>query len=151
MARNDFFDISIFGDKKLQRKLRKLERKVQRKFLREEFKESSNRLQSEVVQYIDRVLGRHRGIYRNAWADAKTATGKAGSGVLRVGIVLPSREDLAIAADDPNYYPYAIEYGHGNVPAHPHIRPAVDNNADAELAKIGRGLGRKIEREARKK
>ena len=48
----------------------------------------------------------------------------------KIGIRIATgrRDELPIWADDPYYYPMAVEVGTANMPAHPYMRPALDEN-----------------------
>ena len=70
---------------------------------------------------------------------------------MRLGLELPQRSDLGIPEGDKYYYPLAVEYGHTNAPAHPYIRPAIDDYREEEFAKLASDIGKGIEREAAKR
>lgn len=144
-------DISIVGDKALQRKLKRLAGKVQRKVVRVALRKAARRIRERIIQNVSGApVGVITGEYRAAWKSSKVRAGGGKRGLIRLGIAFPSREILGIAPEDKSYYPAAIEYGHDGVPAHPHVRPAVDDNIDAERRKIGRDIGKAIEREAKR-
>lgn len=72
---------------------------------------------------------------------------RSGFGVL---IVTPSREELGIDPKEKGFYPVHLELGHGNVPAHPYMRDAMDSMRDQTRLKIGAEIIKGIEREAKK-
>lgn len=141
-------DISVLGDKELEKRLRRLEGKTQRKVVRQALRKSAKRIKTHVDTNlsglkVNVLTGALREAFRNT--PIKGATRR---GVIRVGIPFPERELLGIAPSDPHYYPTAVEYGHGNVPPHPYLRPAVDEHKALEFTVIGRDIGKGIEREA---
>jgi HK97 gp10 family phage protein len=48
------------------------------------------------------------------------------------------------------FYAHLVEFGHSGAPAHPFLRPAVDNKHEAALQVIGPKLGKEVEKQARK-
>lgn len=140
-------DISMFGDKELQRKLNRLGQRGATKVVRQALRKAAKRAKDRVVQNLSGAPVQVRtGTLRQAFQATKIA-GKTSRGFIRLGVVVPDRAALGIT--DPNsFYPYSVEYGHGNVPAHPYIRPAIDDHKSSEFAEIGRDIGRGIEKEA---
>lgn len=147
MASN-FIDISVFGDKALQRRLQRVATTTQRKIVRQALRASAKRIKPYVLQNIQSKLGQRTGAYYKAWKRAKIRSGATRRGMIRLGIAMPTREEFGIAPGDKYFYPAALEYGQkrGNrhVPARPHIRPAVDNNKGREFRQISRDIGRGI-------
>jgi hypothetical protein len=70
--------------------------------------------------------------------------------IIGYALALPERSDLGIEGDE-EYYPAILEYGHGTVPAKSYLRATIDDNATAELRRVGDDIGKGIERKARKK
>lgn len=146
-------DISVIGARELERKLKKLDTRIQKKVVRQALRTSAKRVKKRVVNNLSntRVMVQS-GKLLNAFKNAKTKSFTRRYGI-RIGHVLPSREELGIPAyqsgkKDAGYYPYFVEYGHGDVPAHPFLRPAIDEHKNMEFHRIGRDIGRNIEREA---
>lgn len=140
------FDISILGDRALQRKLNQLERKEARKIVSRALRNSAKRVRPEVANRAPVDTG----TLRDAMSRAKIRVQKSNvRGGVRLGIVMPSREDLGIAPDDKGYYPFSLEYGQENAAARPYIRPTVDRMTPSEHRKIGRDIGKAIERRAK--
>lgn len=142
------FDLRLLGVPGLERKLKRLERATQRRIVRKALRESAKRVRVYVVTNLSGVkVNVDTGTLRDAFARGKIR-GSTRRGVIRVGIQFPERDELGIHADDPYYYPTAVEYGHGKVPAYPYMRPAVDEHDTTERLLIGRAIGHGIEREA---
>ena len=112
-------DISVLGDKALSRKLKKLPGVAQGKVVRPAMRAAAKEIVLPAIRAeIHDVTGN---LSRNLMIRA--AKSKAFTGVL----VMPgTREKMGIPNDDPYYYPSAVEFGHGNVPAHPFLRPGMD-------------------------
>lgn len=142
--------ISFIGDRALQRKLNRLETRTAKKVVSAAFRKSAKRIRRRVVQNLSgNPVQVRRGELRRLFERAKIR-GSSRRGRIRIGIVEPDRDELGITSGDPNYWPYAVEYGHGGVPPHPYLRPAVDDHYDQEVAEIGRDIGAGIEREAKR-
>ncbi len=148
-------DIRMLGAPELERKLRRLERQTQRKLVRQSLRASAKRMKGYLIANIaSGVPPRVReGDLLGAFLGAKVR-GYTNRGKIKIGVVPPTRQELSIPADDPNYYPVAIEYGHASggveVPAYPYMRPAVDDHAEIETRLIAQDLGDRIAREASK-
>lgn len=141
-------DIRVLGVPELERALKRLEGKTQRKVVRAALRKSAKRTQGRVVDNLSGLkVNVLTGALREAFKNAPIR-GRTRRGVMRVGITFPERDALGIDASDPYYYPTAVEYGHGDVPAHPYLRPAIDEHRGKEVAAIGRDIGKGIEREA---
>lgn len=143
--------IAFLGDKDLQRQLNRLEKRSATKVVTQALRASAKRTKTRLIQNLSGdPVGVRTGELRRAFQGAKIRAGKRRRGLIRLGIVVPSRDELGISASDPHFYPYAVEYGHGAVQARPYIRPAVDEHYDAEIAAIGRDIGKRITKAARK-
>lgn len=167
------FDVTVLGVPGLQRKLDRLTRQAQAKAIRPAVRASAKRAHQRVLANIGGL--KLRIITGRLLAAFKAAKIRAagGRGMIRIGVTWPTRAELGIPAEDPNFYPVAIEYGHVirprgakpagsaeralrrnfkisgggfSVPAHPFLRPAIDEHRTAELAQLGRDIGAAIER-----
>jgi len=141
-------DISLVGDKALTKKLHRLEGPAQKRIVRKGLRVGAKPVLAAAKAKVPVKTGRTK---------AGLKIRSAGRSRSRIGVVVktPPRAALGIAADDPNYYPMSVEYGHstkggGHVPARPFMRPALDENAQQVLGIIRREIGAGIEREARK-
>ena len=144
------FDISVLGQRELERRLRSLDYKMQGKAVRPALRNSAKRAKERIVHNLnnDRVQ-RQTGTLINAFAAQKPVSANR-RGQVRVGVPLPDRSSLGKKAE-PGYYPTAVEYGHvsnlgGRVPAYPYIRPAIDEHRDAEFAAIAKDIRAGIDR-----
>jgi len=145
----------VLGVESLTAQLRALPQAAAKKIVREALAAAAAKIKAQILANIDAYLQRITGQYRAAWEKTTIASQPRRRGQVRMGIKYPEREDLGIGPRDPYYYPYAIEYGHAargrggrpkgrsrrdnhkkgvtapkDVPAIPHVRPAVDEHAD---------------------
>ena len=139
-----FIDISLIGDKVLQRKLKRLPIATQKKIVRKALREGGRPVLAAAQQNVPVRSGRTK-------ASLKLRARKAKRGSFGVDVRTGTRAELGIPENDPSYYPFSVEYGHGNVAAQPFMRPAMDDNRDKALRIIGKELGAGILREARKR
>lgn len=143
--------MKVEGAKELAKFLRRLPVDVQKKHLPRALRRSAERVRARVA--LDTPVDTEQ--LQDALADAKISGRVAGNSI-RYGVVMPTREELGIAADAPGYYPLAIEYGFLNkrtgkqVPPRRFIRNAVDAIAKQEFRLIRRDVGQQIDRAARR-
>lgn len=161
----DSFDISILGDKELQRALDELPRTVQKRILTGVMTKAGNQIIKPAVLAAVPV---DTGLLKAKLSEEKfKVVARQGGQKLRAGMPMPTREAMGIGKlnltkmerklikwglkKKPKewwYYPAHVEYGHGSVPAHSYIRKPTDDNANRVFAMIGRLLGPAIERAA---
>ena len=138
-------DISMIGDKALQRKFAKLTPAIQKKIARKSFRKAAKLIKASARAKVSVESGAlKRGI---AVKSAKRKRGRGGQ--IGIAVVTPTREKLGIDASYPWYYPAVIEYGSKNHAARPYLRPALDSNRRRALALIGDDL-REAVREAKR-
>jgi HK97 gp10 family phage protein len=141
------WDISIVGDKALQRRFNRLSRGVQGKILRKVIRDGAKRAKKRV---IDNLSGSpvmvQTGETRAAFEKAKIRTASRSRDSIRIGMVTPTPEELGIPQGAKHYYPFAIEYGHVRAEPRPFIRPAIDDHRKQEIAIMGREIGIKMAR-----
>jgi hypothetical protein len=130
-------DITMFGDKALERKLAKLPPVVQRKVVRKECRESAKRMKPRVVAAVPSKRGKLKQLVQNF----RVRAGKQKRGSVYIGLTLPEERKDAIAI-------FAVEYGSkdGKRAAQPFIRRTVNAHMEAEQRRIGQGIGRGIEK-----
>ena len=133
-------DISILGDKKLQRQLIGLVPKLQKRA----FKDAAKRALVSVLADARRRVPVKSGRLKRS---LKIKPLKGGIGAI---VSTGTRKALRIDANDPYYYPAAIEYGTKGKDARPFLRPALLNRTEEVLRIFGRELGPAIERAAKK-
>ena len=145
----DGIDIRLFGDRELERKLERFERKVQRKMIARVFRDHLEVIRDRIVRNLSgNPVHPDSGRLRNAMRSArKRAVSRRPRQMIRIGIAWPTRAELGIDADDPHFFPAAIEFGHRGAPAHPFMRPAIDAYRRLDVARIARRLRRMIRRE----
>lgn len=150
-------DISMLGDKELDRKLAKLATAAsQKRAVRPALRKSTKRLKAHVVANLSgRVVKPDTGRWLRATIAAKVKAIKRSRGEIGTAFAMPTREELGIEPGYEWYYPFAVEYGHP-APGREHasakapIRQAVNSHAREELFRIGRDIGKGIEKEAKK-
>lgn len=150
-------DISMIGDKELERKLAKLATPAsQKRAVRPALRKSTKRLKAHVVANLSGlVVQPDTGRWLRAAIAAKVKAIKRSRGEIGTAFAMPTREALGIAPGDESYYPASVEYGHP-APGREHasakapIRQAVNSHAREELFRIGRDIGKGIEKEAKK-
>lgn len=143
-------DIRAIGFDHLEKKLHKLVDKTQKKIVSGALRKESTRTKRRIVANIKGQDLIKTGNMLTAFKGAKVKTAKGSRNFIRIGVENPTRDALGIAPDDPYYYPYSVEFGHGSVEPKPFIRPAVDENKTQSLYEIGQDIGKGIEREAMK-
>ena len=118
-----YIDISLLGDKALQRKLNRLPQKIQKKVMRQALREGARPILAAAKTNAPVDTGRMK-------ASLKLRSHKARRGNFGVEVRTGTRTELGIPEGATSYYPYSVEFGHGNVPAHPFMRPALDDNRE---------------------
>ncbi len=152
-------DISILGDKELEKKLAALgSEAAQKKAVRPALRKSIKRIRTRVIQHLSGLpVQPQTGRLLVGMASVKPQSLRRSRGTLGVVLPFPSREQLGIDPKDKYFYPAAVEYGHvrgagkSAAPPHPFIRPAVDNNSERELSLIAADIGKGIIKQAMKK
>lgn len=140
-------DISLLGDKALQRKLQRLPYAMQKKIVRPSLREAARPMLATAKAIVPVETGR---LKKSLKLRAMKVHRRDQFGVV---VFTGKREELGIPADDKSYYPMSVEYGHGGphpAPAHPFLRPAFDANKEGAKAIIAREIGQRITTEARK-
>lgn len=136
-------DVMVFGDKQLQRRLSNLILKLQRKVVRKSLREAARPIHAASKAKCPVLTGRLR-------KSIKLRAMRRARGRFGMRIITGTREELGIPADEPYYYPAAVETGHGNVPAYPFLRPALHENRGKALKIACQFLRQGIEQEMRR-
>lgn len=139
----DGVDISLVGDKKLQRKFKQLVGTVQKKIARKAMRAGAKIIQQDAKKRVKTKSGR---LKKSIKVKAIKRSRRAIGFLVRTG----TRKELQVDENSQYYYPAALEYGHGGVRAFPYLRPALDNNADKALKKIGEVIAQGIREEGAK-
>ncbi len=142
-----FVDIRIFGDKAVARMLAKLPDKMQKTAVRIPMRKSAKRMKAAIVAAVPVKTGRLKAAMR---AEKLLLTQNKRTGLIQYTIDLPPRAAVGIDPKDEFYYPTHLEFGHGNVPPHSFIRAPVNRMQDAEIAQMGRDIGKETIRLAKK-
>ncbi len=145
----DGFDIRVFGDKELERAFGKLTRRLQRKYIVRVFKQHLEVVRSRIIGFlsghpIEVRTGRLLSAMTNARKRPSTRRPRA---LVRWGIEWPTRQELGIDAEDPHFFPSALEYGTSTMRARPFMRPAIDNFRKLDIARIARRLRAELRKE----
>lgn len=140
MASNGMVDISVFGNKELEKALHKLPTAVQRKLTKESLKRGAD----IVLQAAKTRVHRLTGLLANTIFVKKM---KSHGGTFGWVVMTPTREMLAgtKAQTAKGYYPQHLEYGSKHQPPYPYMRPAADENLERVLAEIEAGLAAELE------
>ncbi len=152
-------DISMLGDKDLERMFRKLPAAMQDKALRPAVKAGAELARKEAIRRVPVDTGRLK-----AAMSAMRIRTRLNKGILVAGLPFPDRSDLGISPSDENFWPAAVEYGHAGpggaartgsgkrasgrrtkgvtkaVAPRPFLRPAIDENRERILRIIGASL-----------
>jgi hypothetical protein len=149
----------VFGVKETERMFDLLPDRMDEKVASNAVRRSAYRMRTPVARATPRKTGRLRTLIANA----KVRSAGKRRGFVRVGWLMPTREELGIPAEAKGYYPTALEYGwRGKVPIpgggsrsigfqlpRPYIRRTTDQYTRQEWQQISRDI-RAIEAEARK-
>jgi hypothetical protein len=138
-----------FGFEESEKKLHRLQEKVQKKIVSGALRKEARRAKQRIAENIKRLNLIDSGMLLAGY-EAAPIKSQGKPGLIRVGVVNPTREALGIDPDDKYYYPYAVEFGHAGADAKPFIRPAIDNHKRESYRQIGGDIGKSIEREALK-
>jgi len=148
-------DISFLGDKKLSRKLKRLPVNTRNTIIRKAFRSSNKRLRGALGRALSgEIVSPDTGRWLSSMKTAKIRATRSG-GWYRMGIDMPERDELGIAAGDKGgYYPAFIEYGapdrrfRSGAPnplrEFAPIRKTADAMSSVELKRIGDEIGKGI-------
>jgi HK97 gp10 family phage protein len=141
------WDIQVLGLENLERKWRNMDAKVQRKILATAARNSAKRTKDRMVENLSgHPVGVVTGRTREAFKKARIRSGSRSRNFIRVGPVIPTREELGIPPwpEEKSFYPFALEYGTSRMAARPFIRPAIDNHVREELNAVAAEVAPKI-------
>lgn len=136
-------DISLVGDKALQRKLKSLDFALQKKILRKALRAGAKPVRDAARTNAPVREGK---IKKSIKVRAMKRSRK-GIGVL---VAVGTRQELGISEED--FYNYAVgtELGTSKAAAQPYLRPALDSKSSEALKIIAREIDAGIKSEARK-
>ena len=145
MSSGSFIDISVIGDKALQKSLRELGApKYQRKVVRKALREAAKPILRSAREKVPSDTGKLRkGLRIRA---AKSRRGRFG-----IRVMTPPRAYLGIDPEAKGYYPAHVELGTRRMAARPYLRPAFDENREKSLGLFARELRKAIDAEWRKR
>lgn len=127
------FDISLLGDKELQRQFQQLPLVVQRKLLRQSFRAALRPVLAAARARAPKVTGRMARTLR-------LRAMKRRRGQLGLMIISGTREALGIPPDSRSYYPAHVELGTSQMPAEPYLRPSFDSQRESMVQTLARGI-----------
>jgi HK97 gp10 family phage protein len=133
-----FIDITMLGDKELEKALAAIDEKMQKKLMQNALREGAKIIAEEAKVRAPKRTGMlKRSIKVRALHQKKRGT-------LGVQVQTGTRRELGISEQAYGYYPAALEYGWRmkrsgeHVPAKPYMRPALDTKRGQAFRVIGR-------------
>lgn len=155
-------DITLLGDKELERLLGRLEGNVPGKVVRKALRDTGKAV---FVPAIKARIPVWTGTLKAAKLSVRSRVYKK-YGFIAAYVGFPTRENLdkahkalyATKLKKPReiinakaYYPAAVEYGHPRAPAHPFLRPAFDSNESKAFSRVRAEIAKGVQREWDKK
>lgn len=132
------FDISILGDKDLDRKFAQATAKLQKKVLRPAMRKGARPILQDAKVGAPVRLGRMK-------KTLKIRAMKRSRNRIGVMIQTGTRAQLGIDANDPYYYPMAVETGTRRMAARPFMRPALKKNKAKTMGILSREIRRGLQ------
>ena len=132
------FDISVLGDKKLQKKLSDLDKKVGSKVMKDAMRQSMSTVKDLAKQRAPVVTG----MLRKSIRIGVKSNRKGVSAMVRTG----TRKQLKISPDNPFYYPAAHEYGTRYMPARSFLRSSLGDRKNMVLSSLSGNIRRILEK-----
>ena len=144
-------DITLLGDKRLERMFREIPDKAQRTVVRSALRRVAKKVHAETMSRVPVKTGK----LKAALAAENKPRLKTFPKAVVYYLNLPRRDLLGIAPDYPWYYPTHVEYGFVRqdgvtVPPHSYIRAAVDENLDVYHGMMRHDINKGIERTLRR-
>lgn len=133
------FNISMVGDRKLQRKLASLRKVVQTPIVRDSMAHAMKPVQEMAQANAPVLTGRLK-------KSIKIGSFSAKGGVIGAAVRSGTRRQLRIEPSDPYYYPAALEYGTAKKPAKSFMRAAMFAKRGEVIARFRRNLKRILEK-----
>lgn len=136
-------NISVLGDRALERKLSRLKAATQKKIVRKALRAAAKPIRDDAKANAPVDEGDLR---KNIKVRAMRRSR------VRLGVIVRTgtRDEMGIPADSNWYYPAIVEYGYDDVPANPYLRNALDKNRQQALRTMGAEISSGIDREARR-
>lgn len=128
-----FLDVSILGERELQKKLQRVEIAMQRRIVKKAMLEGAEIVLRLARLFVPVRTGKLRDSLRK-----RALTGVRGAVGARVET--GTRDKLGIAKDDPFFYPAIVEYKHQS-----YLRRAVDEDPETVKRVIARHIRAGIE------
>jgi hypothetical protein len=135
------FDVTFIGDQNVARAFKRLQGPEARKLFSKSALKALKPVLSAARAMAPKLTGKLA-------ATMSIRMRKNTKDLVSAWVTTGTRQKLGIAADDPYYYPMAVEAGHGGphpAPAHPFLRPAAAAAEGACLAAFKSELAQGIE------
>lgn len=142
MAKADFLDISMLGDKKLQRKLKRIDISLQRRGLRMAMRKGMTLVKNRARQLAPYKTG--------ALKKSIKVKQRSRRGISSTRVVTGTRAELNIDPGEKYYYPAVLEYGGRQVPAKSFMRAALAQEQVGVIKTAAIELDRHIKKVARR-
>jgi len=126
---SDYIDISILGDKALQRRLANMDVNLQKKFVRQAINRAMLPVKNKAQALAPVDTGRLRSSIKRR--------SRTRRGISRAQVITGTRAELGIPVGSTGYYPAAIEYGTRKQPARSFMRKALTDLRGHVLKKTG--------------
>lgn len=139
-----FADISLIGDKELEKMFRELPLVVEKRVIRKAQTKAMRVIQRSVLSRVPVLTGTlKRGIKSRALKSRRR-------GIIGRVLSLPDRASLGVGANTKVFYPAAVEYGREGVPAIPFLRGGFDAAEEEAFNILKREIGAGIVEAAKK-
>lgn len=148
-------DITVLGDKQLEKALAAMPAALQKKAVRPALREQAKRERGYIIENLSgKKVSPDTGAWLAGMKHAKIRALKRSRTMMGYRVSYPTREELGIGPTDKYFYPAAVEYGHtgnrGTVQAFRVVRDAVDEHARGDFPKIARRIRRGVVEQKRK-
>lgn len=140
-------DISLLGDKKLEKQLRKLPNRVEKKVVRQALRAGAKPILAAAKANVATMTAPQTGRLAKG---LQLRAIRRSRGRMGYRVATKPREFYGIEPDDKWFYPAVVEYGHPKAAARPFLRSAFDSHERSSFAIVKREIGVGVEREAKK-
>lgn len=140
-------NISLLGDKELERKFAQLDLKMQKKLAKAVIGKAIKPVLAKAKSLVPvgeypPGSGRTGGALKNS-LHIKQVRGKGK--IIGSKVTTGTRKELGIDPKEKAYYPASVEYGHPGAAAKPYLRPAIDSQKGTLLEILASELGKLVE------
>ena len=128
-------DISVLGDKELERRFKRYPIQTQKKVLRPALRKGAKRSKNRIVDNIKADDLIYSGNMLTAFSKTKIRSQSSSRNLIRIGPVLPTRDEFKISATDKFFYPAVLEKRFH------FMRNAIDKFKNQEYRELARDIG----------